>query len=120
MDSVIIPDAGVDVENATSVAEGPVPKKRKTDVVKPPKGKEPVVEKVICDSEGKDQDGEPIRVGTFTLEQLASTIFDIHTDQDWIDMQEAWLSSVLKRIIGHWGHVRFPLFQLLFVNFMIP
>lgn len=61
----------VDVERIT---DKPVRKKRKTTGVKPPKGMDPVVEGVVCDDEGKGPDGEEVWIGTFTLQQLASTM----------------------------------------------
>lgn len=81
-DPVIIPDSGVAVEDTTRVAEGPVPKKRKIVASKPPKGKDPIIEQVICNEEGIFPDGEPVRIGAFTLQEIASTLSDIPTDGD--------------------------------------
>lgn len=44
-------------------------------------------------------------LGSFTLEQLASTMSEIPTDEDWTEMEESRLASIMKRIVGHWGHV---------------
>lgn len=46
-------------------------------VVMPPKGNELVVEKVGWDVENKFLDGGSVQVGTFTLEQLVSTMSEI-------------------------------------------
>lgn len=89
--------------------EKPARKKRKVVGFKPPKGNEPVIEKVACDKTCKDQEGDPVQVGSFTLEQLATTMSEIPTEEDWTDMEESSLSTVLKQLTGHGGHVSFSL-----------
>lgn len=75
--------------------------KKKVAGVKPPKTKEPVVELVVCDEVSKDRDGEPVRIGNFTLEQVATTMAEIATDEDWTKVEDPWLSTVLKQLTGH-------------------
>lgn len=73
------------VENVIEILdapEAPVPKKRKHATTKPPKSKDPVVEKITCDEEGKNLDGGPVRIGNFTLEKLTSITAEIPTDED--------------------------------------
>lgn len=82
--------------NIKELSERPAPKKSKVVVVKPPKGNELVVERVVCDEEGKGPDGGSVQIGNFTLEQLASTISEILMDEDWSKMEEAELNSILK------------------------
>lgn len=94
-----------DVVEIPDASEVPVTKKRKHPATKPPKFKGPVIEKVSCDGEGKSLDGGSVHVGNFTLEKLISTMAEIPTDEDWEEMEEAGLSSVLKRAAGHWGRV---------------
>lgn len=99
---MVIPDAGVDVEEVTRVAEGPASKKRKYVPSKPPKGKDPVIGQVICDDKGVATDGEPVRIGRFTLQDLEITMSDILTDEDWAQMEGSDLATLLKRVVGHW------------------
>lgn len=49
--------------------------------------KELAVEKVIYNEVLKDQDREPVRIGNFTLEQLATTMSNFLTDEDWTNMK---------------------------------
>lgn len=59
----------------------------------------------MCDDKGVAEDGEPVRVGTFTLHDLESTMSEIPTDEDWTEMENSDLSSLLKRVVGHRDHV---------------
>lgn len=97
----------VNAGKAVDLGDDPsrAPKKRKLAGTKPLKSKEPAVEKVVCDEGGNNPDGEQIRIGNFSLEQLANTMSEIPSDEDWVTMEESGLSAVLKRLTGHWGHV---------------
>lgn len=122
IDPVLLVDNAGKIDGAVDVADGPdwqAPKRRKVVGVKPPKTKEPTMEKVVCDEAGKDRDGEPVRIGNFSLEQLATTMSKIPNDEDWTSIEESGLSAVLKRLTGHWGYVSFftPLSPELFHSF---
>ena len=100
----ILEDAELDVEDDPGR-----PKKRKKSV--PPsssrkgKGKEPAIQKLVCDGQGVGPDGEEVRVGTQSLQDLAQLMIDIPTDQEMDELKSSGLNSVLKRAVGHWGYV---------------
>lgn len=71
-----------DIIDIPDEPERPVPKKRKHNDVKPPKVRGPVTEKVVCEEEGKDSEGDSVHISNFTLEKLASTMSEIPTDED--------------------------------------
>lgn len=87
--------------------------------MKPPKSKDPVVEKISCDEQGKSLDGGSVRVGNFTPEKLSSTMAEILMDDDWVEMEGSRLNSVLKRAAGHWGCVS-SIFYLAKFDFILP
>lgn len=60
---VTILDLDTEVVKAIEIGGGAVPKKRKISAVKPLKGKEPLVGKVVCNEVGKGPDGGPVRIG---------------------------------------------------------
>lgn len=99
------------VENVIDVSgllEARVPKKIKRVGVKPPKGKNAVPGEVVCEEEYKGPDENPVQIGNFTLEKLESTMSEIPSDQEWTQMEEVGLTTVLKRMIGHWGSCMYP------------
>lgn len=101
----------VDVDNVETVIEveddqdDPFSKKRKIGATKTQKRKDLVIDPIICDTKGKAPDGEPVRVRTFTLQDLASSMSEISSDEDWVNMEGSGLSFVLKKVVGNWGFV---------------
>ncbi|KAL8126339.1 hypothetical protein AgCh_013581 [Apium graveolens] len=85
------------------------PRKKKNENIefgsKHPKAKTVVVEKVICDSEGKGPNGEPVRVGIRTLVDLADFMSEIPADEEWEEMEGSGLAAALKKVTGHWGQL---------------
>lgn len=75
-----------------------------------------MVKKVVCDTDTKGPGGEAVQIGSFTSELLAGTMSEIPTNEDWTDMEESGLASVLKRVAGHLGHVSFSFIFLVLFN----
>lgn len=40
---------------------------------------------------------------------------DIPTDEDWVNMEGSGLSAILKRVVGHWGHMCISFIYLVFL-----
>ncbi|KAK1365436.1 hypothetical protein POM88_040997 [Heracleum sosnowskyi] len=80
-------------------------KKRKIHVGRKPPAKAKVtVDKIVADDDGKGPDKEPIRIGNFTLEELAGMCADIPIDTDFEEMEKSGSNACLKRLVGYWGH----------------
>lgn len=97
---ILVDETFEDITDISDAPEGLAPKKRNHNIVKPPKVRGPVIEKVVCDEEGKDLEGVLVHIGNFTLEKFSSTLSEIPTHEDWVEMEGAGLNSVLKRVAG--------------------
>ena len=96
-----------DVRIQIDVEDDPerVNKKRKSAAVRAPRVKDPAIETVICDGDGKSPDGDLTRVGNLTLQKLADLMIDIPTDEEILEREASGLAAVQKKIVGHWGYV---------------